>query len=107
MSLRLGSWYLHQADHEDPTASPILILDDVFAELDATRRSRLARIVSGAEQVLVTCAVEQDLPDELDSARRIVRVEPGRAVVVGDVTAADAERDPESDIDPTEREGSS
>lgn len=107
LSLRLGSWYLHQADHEDPTASPILILDDVFAELDAKRRSRLARIVSGAEQVLVTCAVEQDLPEELDSARRIVRVEPGRAVVVGDVTAADAERDPEGDIDPTEREGSS
>nr|WP_085528436.1 DNA replication/repair protein RecF [Kocuria massiliensis] len=86
LALRLGSWYLHQADHDDAAACPILILDDVFAELDATRRSRLARIVSGAEQVLVTCAVEEDLPDELDHSRRIVRVSPGQAVVVDDET---------------------
>lgn len=84
LALRLGSWYLHQADHDDDSACPILILDDVFAELDATRRARLARIVSGAEQVLVTCAVEEDLPDELEDARRIVRVSPGQAVVVQD-----------------------
>ncbi|WP_178945176.1 DNA replication/repair protein RecF [Kocuria sp. TGY1127_2] len=85
LALRLGSWYMHQADHDDPSACPILILDDVFAELDATRRARLAKIVSGAEQVLVTCAVEQDLPKELDAARRIVRVSPGQAVVAEDV----------------------
>lgn len=85
LALRLGSWYIHQADHDDPSACPILILDDVFAELDATRRARLARIVSGAEQVLVTCAVEKDLPEQLDDARRIVRVSPGQAIVVDDV----------------------
>ena len=89
LALRLGSWYVHRADAEDaPGASPILILDDVFAELDAVRRARLARIVADAEQVLVTCAVEEDLPDELDVARRVVRVRPGEAVAVEERTGA-------------------
>jgi DNA replication and repair protein RecF len=89
LALRLGSWYVHRADAEDaPGASPILILDDVFAELDAVRRARLARIVTDAEQVLVTCAVEEDLPEELDVARRVVRVRPGEAVAVEERTGA-------------------
>ncbi|WP_129657116.1 DNA replication/repair protein RecF [Rothia halotolerans] len=89
LALRLGSWYVHRADADDaPGASPILILDDVFAELDAVRRARLARIVTEAEQVLVTCAVEEDLPDELDVARRVVRVRPGEAVAVEERTGA-------------------
>lgn len=89
LALRLGSWYVHRADADDaPGASPILILDDVFAELDAVRRARLARIVTDAEQVLVTCAVEEDLPDELDVARRVVRVRPGEAVAVEERTGA-------------------
>ena len=89
LALRLGSWYVHRADAADaPGASPILILDDVFAELDAVRRARLARIVTDAEQVLVTCAVEEDLPDELDVARRVVRVRPGEAVAVEERTGA-------------------
>ena len=77
LALRLGSWYVHRADDDAPGASPILILDDVFAELDAVRRSRLARIVSAAEQVLVTCAVEEDLPRELPGRRRVLQVSPG------------------------------
>ncbi|WP_030016449.1 DNA replication/repair protein RecF [Curtobacterium sp. S6] len=100
LALRLGSWYLHQADHDDDSACPILILDDVFAELDATRRARLARIVSGAEQVLVTCAVEEDLPDELESARRIVRVSPGQAVVVQDQSGTGLDADENSGAPP-------
>jgi DNA replication and repair protein RecF len=48
----------------------------VFAELDAGRRSRLAELVSGYEQVIVTSAVEEDVPDGLRA--RIVRVEAGR-----------------------------
>ncbi|MCP3425513.1 DNA replication/repair protein RecF [Rothia sp. AR01] len=89
LALRLGSWYVHRADAGDvPGASPILILDDVFAELDAVRRARLARIVTDAEQVLVTCAVEEDLPDELDVVRRVVRVRPGEAVAVEERTGA-------------------
>ena len=51
--------------HEDP----VLILDDVFAELDAGRRDRLAGLVAGAEQVLITAAVPADVPDVLAGAR--------------------------------------
>ena len=50
-------------------SQPVLLLDDVFAELDSTRRGRLAQLVAGAEQVLVTAAVAQDVPDELLGAR--------------------------------------
>ena len=48
---------------------PVLVLDDVFAELDDRRRERLATLVAGAEQVLVTAAVPGDVPDELRGAR--------------------------------------
>jgi DNA replication and repair protein RecF len=52
---------------------PVLILDDVFAELDAGRRGRLASLVGTAEQVLVTAAVPADVPEELSGARYEVR----------------------------------
>jgi DNA replication and repair protein RecF len=58
LALRLASYDLLRADGDDP----ILILDDVFAELDADRRDQLAGLVAGAEQVLVTAAVEADVP---------------------------------------------
>ena len=45
------------------------MLDDVFAELDVGRRDRLAALVAGAEQVLVTAAVPQDVPEALEGAR--------------------------------------
>lgn len=48
-----------------PAGDPVLVLDDVFAELDAGRRSRLVDAVAGYEQVLVTAAVEEDLPPGL------------------------------------------
>lgn len=83
LSLRLGSWYVHLDDDRSEGASPVLILDDVFAELDARRRTRLAAMVADAEQVLVTAAVEQDVPRELlasGSALSVVRVSPGHAV---------------------------
>ncbi len=47
----------------------MLILDDVFAELDTQRRRRLAEIVAPAEQVLITAAVADDVPAELAGAR--------------------------------------
>ena len=53
----------------DEGSEPVLVLDDVFAELDARRRGRLARLVAGAEQVLVTAAVAEDVPEELEGAR--------------------------------------
>jgi DNA replication and repair protein RecF len=48
---------------------PVLVLDDVFAELDVTRRERLAAGVGGAEQVLVTAAVRADVPEQLAGRR--------------------------------------
>ena len=61
LGLRLGAFDLLREDGDDP----VLILDDVFAELDAGRRSRLAELVAPAEQVLVTAAVPADVPEEL------------------------------------------
>jgi DNA replication and repair protein RecF len=65
LALRLASYQLLRADGDDP----ILILDDVFAELDTGRRSRLAELVADAEQVLVTAAVPEDLPEALAGTR--------------------------------------
>jgi DNA replication and repair protein RecF len=61
LALRLAAYELLRADGEDP----VLILDDVFAELDAGRRDRLALLVAGAEQVIVTAAVPADVPATL------------------------------------------
>ena len=61
LALRLASYDLLRADGDDP----ILILDDVFAELDTERRTQLAELVAGAEQVLVTAAVAADVPAAL------------------------------------------
>ncbi|HET8961869.1 DNA replication/repair protein RecF [Nocardioides sp.] len=65
LALRLASYDLLRADGDDP----ILILDDVFAELDSDRRAQLADLVSGAEQVLVTAAVAADVPESLSGVR--------------------------------------
>jgi DNA replication and repair protein RecF len=65
LALRLASYDLLRAGGDDP----ILILDDVFAELDTDRRDRLAELVAGAEQVLVTAAVPDDVPGALQGAR--------------------------------------
>jgi DNA replication and repair protein RecF len=65
LALRLASFALLREGHEDP----VLILDDVFAELDAGRRDRLAALVAGAEQVLITAAVPADVPGTLAGAR--------------------------------------
>ena len=68
LALRLASYDLLRADGDDP----ILVLDDVFAELDAERRSQLAQLVAGAEQVLVTAAVAADVPASLQGVRYLV-----------------------------------
>ncbi len=65
LALRLASYELLRSVGDDP----ILILDDVFAELDTERRSRLAEMVADAEQVLVTAAVPGDVPEALDGVR--------------------------------------
>lgn len=75
LALRLASYYVMLDDSTVEGDEPILILDDVFAELDTARRSRLAAIVARAEQVIVTAAVDGDIPAELSGRR--VRVVPG------------------------------
>ncbi len=69
LALRLASFALLKQDSEDP----VLILDDVFAELDTGRRDRLAALVSGGEQVLITAAVPADVPEVLAGVRFTVR----------------------------------
>jgi DNA replication and repair protein RecF len=78
LALRLASYRLLKADDVEP----VLILDDVFAELDAQRRRALSAVAAEAEQVVVTAAVEEDVPAELLGTRyavgggSAVRVEP-------------------------------
>ncbi len=80
LALRLASAQLLRAQSQ--LGDPVLILDDVFAELDADRRSRLAALVEGYEQVVVTAAVQDDVPSALRA--RTVRVVAG-TIVEGDV----------------------
>ena len=65
LALRLSAFDALRGGGDDP----VLLLDDVFAELDTGRRERLAGLVAGAEQVLVTAAVPADVPAALDGAR--------------------------------------
>lgn len=65
LALRIASYDMLCADGGEP----VLILDDVFAELDAARRRRLAELVAPGEQVLVTAAVDEDVPDVLAGTR--------------------------------------
>lgn len=75
LALRLGSFQLLR----DDAVEPVLVLDDVFAELDSTRRERLASSVVSAEQILVTAAVGADVPAALVGRRY--------RVAAGEVTA--------------------
>ena len=70
LALRLASYdLLREEEATRGDGDPVLVLDDVFAELDAGRRERLAELVAGAEQVLVTAAVAQDVPEALAGER--------------------------------------
>jgi DNA replication and repair protein RecF len=88
LALKLATFALLRAEGEDP----ILILDDVFATLDAERRAALASVARSAEQTLITAAVLEDVPAELRGAR--VEVGGGIAVLVKDAVAAGEERLP-------------
>jgi DNA replication and repair protein RecF len=65
LALRLAAYDLLRSDGIEP----VLVLDDVFAELDAGRRDRLAALVAEAAQLIVTCAVPEDVPADLRGAR--------------------------------------
>ncbi len=101
LSLRLASAELLR--HESPAGDPVLILDDVFAELDADRRQRLASLTSGYEQVLVTAAVEADIPPVLHA--HVVRISAGTISDERDVADesadqnAETEREEQADVD--------
>ena len=78
LALRLGSASLLRTGiHDDegwsadwgPDGDPVLVLDDVFAELDSRRRDRLAELVAPAGQVLITAAVPGDVPEALAGGR--------------------------------------
>jgi DNA replication and repair protein RecF len=79
LALKLASAELLR--RESATGDPVLILDDVFAELDELRRARLADAVASFEQVLITAAVLDDVPPAL--AGKIVRIAGGRIVTEG------------------------
>jgi DNA replication and repair protein RecF len=77
LALRLAAYDLLRAEGD----TPVLLLDDVFAELDVERRARLAELVSTADQVLVTAAVEADVPEQLKGVRFMIEA--------GEVSRAD------------------
>lgn len=81
LALRLASYELLRTEGSEP----VLILDDVFAELDNARRRALAGVAAGAEQVLITAAVGEDIPDDWDATRIAITLrddETGRASAV-------------------------
>ena len=88
LALKLASAELLRRDSS--SGDPVLILDDVFAELDQSRRARLADAVTGFEQVLITAAVLEDVPQALSD--HTIHIEAGAVVDAG---GADA---PEHDI---------
>jgi DNA replication and repair protein RecF len=69
LSLKLATYNLLKLDG----LSPILILDDVFSELDEERRERLAEIAKSAQQTLITVAVENDLPKSISGIKYLVK----------------------------------
>jgi DNA replication and repair protein RecF len=76
LALKLASAQLLRRDSS--SGDPVLILDDVFAELDQFRRARLATAVAGFEQVLITAAVLEDVPDSL--AAHVITIRAGSVV---------------------------
>jgi DNA replication and repair protein RecF len=80
LGLRLAAYQLLRHDLGD---DPVLILDDVFAELDSGRRERLALLIADCEQVLITAAFPGDVPDSLSSSGMTYRV------TLGEVALAD------------------
>lgn len=83
LALRLAEYHILKSDGTDP----ILILDDVFAELDSKRREKLVEVTHEAEQVFITAAVGDDLPTNLGTQVRRVTVD------MVDAASADASAD--------------
>ncbi|MGN6752928.1 MAG: DNA replication/repair protein RecF, partial [Intrasporangium sp.] len=88
LGLKLAAYRLLRRDLGD---DPVLILDDVFAELDTGRRDRLAELVADCEQVLITAAVGADVPTALRESGETYAVE------LGHVSAPASDSDAESE----------
>ena len=77
LALRLASYRVLAKDDPNPDARPVLILDDVFAELDAARRARLVEMTRDAEQLIITAAVSADIPPQLTGTHIPIRMRDG------------------------------
>src|SRR5581483_4038817 len=103
LAVKLASYELLRSDGIEP----VLLLDDVFAELDSSRRAHLVSVAASAEQVLITAAVDADVPAELRGVRYDVtkgsvtrRDESGSAVPVhNSVDRADGDDSGEESVD--------
>jgi DNA replication and repair protein RecF len=95
LTLRLASHRMQRADGTEP----VVILDDVFAELDAARRKQLVVLAGEAEQVLITAAVADDIPTGLREVSEVHTVTTettdGRRVSVLDAATPEAAEAPE------------
>ena len=78
LALRLAAYELLRSEGTEP----VLLLDDVFAELDTSRRRALAGVASGAEQVLITAAVGEDIPADWDATRIGITMADGVSAVI-------------------------
>ncbi|PJJ65293.1 DNA replication/repair protein RecF [Compostimonas suwonensis] len=81
LALKLGAAELLRRD--SPSGDPVLVLDDVFAELDRGRRARLAEAVAGYQQVIITAAVFDDVPEAL--RENTIHIRSGEVVEATDV----------------------
>jgi DNA replication and repair protein RecF len=88
LALRLAAYELLRAEGGDP----VLLLDDVFAELDTARRAALAAAAGSAEQVLVTAAVLDDIPRDWDAERVTIALHDGDSGPLSVVQTSDSER---------------
>ena len=95
LALRLGSLDLFRADGMEP----VLLLDDVFAELDRHRRAALADVASGVEQVLITAAVGEDVPSSLRGVRHDVVMTGQGADRHSEITPSRLRYDPDAATD--------
>ncbi|HEX6056808.1 MAG TPA: DNA replication/repair protein RecF [Intrasporangium sp.] len=86
LGLKLAAYRLLARDLGD---DPVLVLDDVFAELDSGRRERLAVLIGDCEQVLITAAVGADVPDRLRQHGHTLEVELGQVLPTSASSAED------------------
>ena len=87
LSLRLAAFFMQRGDGVEP----VVILDDVFAELDSSRRHHLIDLISSAEQVLITAAVDEDIPEALRDVAKIYTIDELKASATDDPGATEVE----------------